>query len=163
MMCPPACAGPFGAVVMTCGVLCWLRDIPALLRAVRARLVAGGRYVLVDGHPMAGMLADDPVADGWRLHGDSYFFRQEPDHCESPTSYVGDTLLAHTVCYEWSHPVGEVTQAVLDAGMSLRVLREEPYGFYRRFSCMTRRSDGYWELPPGAPHAPMLLALMATR
>jgi SAM-dependent methyltransferase len=159
---PAACAGPFDAVVMSYGVLCWLAELPAVMRVVRERLDAGGRFVLVDGHPLDAALADDPAADGWRLHGDYYFCRREPDRWECATSYTGAAPLTHAANYQWPHHVAEIVQAVLDAGLTLRALREEPFSFYRRFPGMTRREDGYWDLPAGAPRVPMLVALLAT-
>lgn len=160
---PPACAGPFDVIAMTYGVLCWLRDMPALLRLVAARLAPGGRFLLIDGHPLADQLPDQPGRDGWRLLPNGYFHDPEPLRLESHHTYTGSGTLAHSENYQWSHHLGEILQATIDAGLVLRAVREETIGFYQRFAGMTRRADGYWDLPPGAPQVPMLFALLAQR
>lgn len=160
---PTECDGPFDLVVMTYGVLCWLPDLGSVVRAVEERLAPGGRFILVDAHPIVNLWPDTAAKDGYRPSDDSYFAMPEPRRCERPRSYGGGGNLPNPVSYQWRHSVADVVQSVLDAGLILRTLREEPYGFYRRYPGMERRSDGYFDPPPGMPSVPLLLALEAQR
>jgi len=160
---PAACAGPFDLVVMTYGILPWLSNIPALMRIVAERLRQGGRLVLVDGHPLTALWPDVSAADGFRPGNDRYFSSPVPRLRERPRSYGGGGELANRSSYQWQHSLGEIVQAVIDAGLQLKVLGEEPYGFYHRYPGMTRRADGYLDPPAGMPDFPLLLALQAVR
>lgn len=160
---PEVCAGPFAVTVMTYGVLPWLRDFPALMRLVAARLEPGGRFVLVDSHPLTNLWPYNSALGRLPPGDDSYFAAPLPKCCVRHRSYGGEAMLAHPKSYQWQHHLAEVVQAVIDSGLRLRTLREEPYGFYRRYPGMTRRSDGYLDPPQGAPKLPLLLALMAER
>jgi len=150
-------------VVMTYGVLCWLGDLPAVMRIVAERLAPGGRFLLIDCHPLLQQLSDDPERDGWRLLPAGYFHQPEPERCVSSHSYTGQGSLAHAESFQWSHHPAEIIRATLAAGLAIRDLREEPYGFYRRFAGMTRNAAGYYALPPQAPKIPLMFALLAER
>jgi SAM-dependent methyltransferase len=160
---PAACDGPFDIIMMTYGTIPWLRDLGSLMRVIAARLAPGGRYVLVDGHPLSDMVPDDPMREGWHLRTAGYFHVATPLRLDEPFTYTGSSTIAHSENYQWSHDIGEIIQSMLDAGLILRTFREEPYGFFRRFPGMTKRADGYWQAPPGAPSIPLLFALAAER
>lgn len=159
---PRECAGPFDLVVMTYGVLAWLRDFPAFMCIVAERLRENGRFILVDGHPLTALWPDTSAADRFRPTDESYFAEPIPRLRERPKSYGGGGPLANTASYQWQHHSGEIVQAIIDAGLRLRTMREVPYGFYRRYPGMIRRPDGYFDPPPGMPRFPLLLALEAT-
>jgi SAM-dependent methyltransferase len=157
------CTGRFAVMVMTYGVLCWLRDLSGLMRLVAERLETGGRFVLVDGHPLTNLWPCNSVLGGLSPGDNSYFAKSSPDCCERQRSYGGEGRLSNPTSYQWQHHPAEIVQAVIDAGLRLRTIREEPYGFYRRYPGMARRPDGYLDPPHGAPKLPLLLALMAER
>lgn len=160
---PEECNGPFDAIIMTYGVLSWLSDIGALALDVAARLAPGGRFILVDGHPLTNLWPPTCVGDDLVPKRDSYFAKALPERRESPRSYGSPSELANATSYQWQHPLSGVVQAVINAGMRISQIREEPFGFYRRYPAMTRRPDGYLNPPPAMEGIPLLFALMAER
>ena len=153
----------FGVIVMTYGVLPWLRDLPLFMRLVAAAMEPGGRFVLVDGHPMTALWPYESARGPVSALAESYFADPVPARRDRRQSYGGGGPLTHSVSYQWQHHVAEILQAVIGAGLSLRIVREERYGFYRRYAGMVCRPDGYLDLPAGSPQVPLLLALMAER
>src|ERR1700753_1145146 len=75
----PALESRFDLAYATIGVLCWIADVDAWMRAVHSTLRAGGRLVLVHTHPLPGRIEraeplafDMPYAyDGGHRYEDS--------------------------------------------------------------------------------------------
>jgi SAM-dependent methyltransferase len=160
---PPECNGPFSLVAMTYGVLCWLNDMASLTRLVAERLEPGGRFLLVDGHPLTNLWPTDSLSRDLRLSEDAYFAKEAPERRVRSHSYGGGRALTSPITYQWQHGLAEIVQSVIDAGLRLRCLREEPFGFYRRYPGMVRRPDGYLDPPPGMHGLPMLFGLVAEK
>ena len=60
---PKRLHGRFDLAWATVGVLCWIGDLEAWMRAVTAMLRPRGQLVLLDGHPLGTMVsATDPLA-----------------------------------------------------------------------------------------------------
>jgi SAM-dependent methyltransferase len=160
---PDACDGPFDVAIMTYGVLCWLRDFRKAANLIAERLERGGRFVLVDGHPVTNLWTNQSPKNEFRPREDHYFSAFFPEACDQPHSYGGDATLNHVKSYQWRHHTAEIIQAIIDSGLRLKTIRVETYGFYRRFPGMTLRPDGYLDPPIGLRGVPMLLGLMAEK
>lgn len=160
---PEACAGPFSLIVMTYGVLAWLKELGPVAALVAERLAPDGKFLLVDGHPMTNLWPPKVGEVDLQFCNRGYFASETPERRECAHSYGGAGVLASPTSYQWSHSVGEIVQAVANAGLRLTVLREEPFGFYQRYPDMSARQDGYWAPPVGLEGLPFLLALMAER
>jgi SAM-dependent methyltransferase len=115
------------------GAINWLPDISAWARVVAACLRAGGRLHITEGHPMLYTFTEESTPDHLEV-GLPYFETAEPTRWEHSTSYSGDgTPIASPVCYEWNHGLGEIVQAVIDAGMRITLLKEHrtlPWEFW---------------------------------
>ena len=114
----------FDLVYTGIGALCWLPDIRRWAGVVAGLLRPGGRLFLREGHPMLWALAD-PRPDGLLVVEHPYFERSEPTVWDEPGTYVEtDATFEHTRTLEWNHGLGEIVQALLDAGMQLTGLVE---------------------------------------
>lgn len=104
-----------------------------------------GRVFIVDGHPMLDMLSYD--ADSLSFNG-RYFHEKTPDLCTVEESYTGDGgRLVNSTTYQWSHHMGEYATAAGYAGLTIQILEEFPYCYFRKYPCMVQRPGGYWEIP----------------
>ena len=65
--------------------------------------------------------------------------------------------------YEWNHGLGEIVQAVLDAGLTITALREHDQLEWRQFGWMEPTGDGQWVLPARRERLPMMFTLEAVR
>jgi hypothetical protein len=92
------------------------------------------------------------------------YFRPEGHRWETPGSYVDtEAPTEHNVTWEWTHPVGEVVTALVEAGLQLELLREHPMTLWQRFPFLERHGNGTFHMPPGRPTLPMLYSLRARK
>ena len=118
---------------------------------VAGLLAPGGRLYLRDGHPMLYAL-DDERADRLLVVDHPYFETEQPQRWEAPHSYTDSREpLAQPVSYEWNHGLGEMVQAVLDAGLRLTLLEEHRELEWPFFDWMTRTDNGRYVLPERLP------------
>ena len=148
----------FDIVFTSYGVLMWLPDLARWAAVVAEFLRPGGRFHLVEFHPVVGSLAvaDEPVLQP------SYFL-------DGPTRWDGDTdyaepshVLGHP-SYEWRHRVGQVVNALMGAGLILESLREHPVipEQIRAYMVRDANDDRYWRIP-GDP-IPLTYSVVARR
>lgn len=160
---PPTLVGPWDLVYTGYGALCWLHDLDAWAAGIAARLVSGGRLVVIDGHPLASAL-DERALDGPVLRLKYPCLAQGgPTRFDEPGSYADRALATqHNQIDEWFHGLGEIVQAVLGAGLVLERLDEHPEGYFQACPQMTRGPDGLWRLPePLHGRFPLTFTLVA--
>jgi SAM-dependent methyltransferase len=136
----------FELVFTSWGVLTWLSDLPRWGRLIADFLVPGGSFYLAEIHPFAMVL--DVHDDGRLVVADGYLTGGAAGRYESDTSYADPaTVCEHTVSFQWDHTLGEVIDALVNAGLVIEFLHEWPFSVYRRWPSMTQAEDGWWYLP----------------
>jgi SAM-dependent methyltransferase len=139
----------FDIVFTSYGVLSWLPDLDRWAEVIARFLKPGGFFYIAEFHPLVGMLDDEGTHIEY-----PYFHRREPTEIESRGSYAGpgDFSLQE---FNWEHPVGDIINAVLRAGLRLEFFREFDYawhgGAYRtmdEFEPGKFRLRGQWGLLP---------------
>jgi SAM-dependent methyltransferase len=160
---PEVLAGErFDLVYTTVGVIDWLPSMPVWARVAAGLLRPEGRLYLRDGHPMRATL-DDERDDDLLVVVHPYGAAQGPLRWDDPTTYTdGDAVLDEPITYEWNHGIGEVVQAVLDAGMRLTELWEGFELDWPALPTMVER-DGRYVLPDRPERLPMEFRLQAVR
>src|SRR5579884_1249386 len=163
----------FDVVFSSCGALVWLSDLKTWARGFAALLKPGGRFVLVEFHPVIHMFE-------WDLERKYPYFRDgEPLLWENG---VGDYVAFSTITlpneeyvegvkdfknphrvYEFQWGIGEVVTALLEAGLQITTLKEYPYANdFRPFERM-QEDDGHWTLAPDLPNLPLMYAIAAKK
>jgi SAM-dependent methyltransferase len=162
----------FDVAFSSYGVLAWLSDVRAWARGIADVLAPGGRFVLMEFHPVLGMFDTDlslryPYSSG----GEPIPF------AEGIGDYVadsGDGLLPadaergvegfrnpHPVC-EFTWGMADVVQSLIDAGLRIHTLREWPYSNgWKPFDQMQPEPGRRWRLPDGIPSIPLMFGLAA--
>jgi SAM-dependent methyltransferase len=150
----------FDLVYATIGVITWIDDLRAWMRSATAALRGGGRLLLVDIHPLFGMVAsaapfsvDFPYAnDGGRSF-------------DEPGSYANADLdVAATATVEYGHSLAEVVNAALEAGLKIQRLDEHlEADFDPRGGLLAREDDGRYRLRVDGEPLPVLFALVAAK
>jgi SAM-dependent methyltransferase len=138
--------GRFDLVYTGIGALCWLPDVKAWARVVAALLKPGGRLYLREGHPV--LWATEDLGDGRVELKYPYFETTVPTRFEQATTYTGGEV-AEPVTYEWNHGLGEIVQAVLDAGLTLTRLIEHRELDWEMYPWMPTNDAGRVVMPPG--------------
>ena len=150
---PDRLAWQFDIVFTSYGVLHWLRDVPRWGRLIAHFLKPAGIFYIVEDHPTFRMFTAGE--ENTIKLDSSYFFAERPDRVET----TGDSA----AYYLWTHSLGEVIDALLDAGLTLEFLHEFPYAARAKFPFMEQGADGWWRLPAHYPQIPFLFSLQARR
>jgi SAM-dependent methyltransferase len=154
----------FDIVFTSYGVLAWLDDLATWAESIAQHLKPGGTFYIVEIHPFADML------DDWDNGGEQlgirypYFQSAEPFVYDAETSYA-EPEAKHTepiTNYQWSHSLGEILNALINAGLKIQFLHEFPMNVFRQLPMMEER-DGWWRLPEGMPELPFLFSLKAKK
>ncbi len=164
----------FDVVFSSYGVVCWLPDLESWARGITAVLRSGGRFVLVDFHPVAEMFDER-----WNLSG-SYPSGGEPRLLEEGVGdYVGESGGGLTpagfvegvrdfenphCCYLFRWGLGEVVTALAGAGLRIVCLEEYPYSSGERHFGEMRELPGRRMVPPeNVPALPLMYGISAER
>ncbi|MDQ4214832.1 class I SAM-dependent methyltransferase [Microbacterium capsulatum] len=113
-----AVAGDFDLVYTSIGTITWLKDLDRWATQIAGLLRPGGTFYIRDGHPLVYSL--DEERDELVLRY-PYFGDGSAQAWDDPGTYVGDGTVTHTRTYEWPHPLSEVVNALIGAG--LRIVR----------------------------------------
>jgi SAM-dependent methyltransferase len=150
----------FDLVYATVGIICWIEDLRAWMRSATAALRGGGRLLLVDIHPLYGMVAS---ADPLRL--DFPYANDGARMYDEAGSYAGaDLPVAATESVEYGHSLGEVVNAALAAGLKVQRLDEHlDSDFDPRGDVLPRDDDGRYRLRIDAELLPLLFTLVAAK
>jgi SAM-dependent methyltransferase len=139
--------GRFDLVYTGIGALNWLPNIRTWARVVASLLRPGGRLYLREGHPM--LMTTEDLGDGRLEVKYPYFETEEPTRFEDSTTYTDGDEIAEPVAYEWNHGLGEVVQAVLDAGLELTRLVEHRELDWQMYPWMPATDAGRVGMPLG--------------
>lgn len=127
----------FDVVFASYGTIGWIETLDPYFENVVRLLSDGGRYVIVDFHPVYWMFNDD--VSGIEH---SYFNRGAIIE-EVAGSYASDDANPKMKEYGWNHPFDEVIGALHKAGMRLVDFREYDSSPYDIFRNSTRGEKGY--------------------
>jgi SAM-dependent methyltransferase len=167
---PPGCAD---VVFASYGALGWLSDLPGLLRGVARALRPGGRWVMIEFHPIVfcfdegGELAapyflDGPVEEEDGL-GD---YVGQSGGALAPMGFQPDVgpVVQGGPTVSYAYTVADFVQAAADAGLTVTRLAELPYANgWRPFEGARPLAGRRWGWPEGRPALPMMVGLVARK
>jgi 2-polyprenyl-3-methyl-5-hydroxy-6-metoxy-1,4-benzoquinol methylase len=156
-----AVTGDFDVVYTSIGTICWLADLDRWAAQVAALLRPSGVFYIRDGHPALYALDEDADELVTRYR---YFPDGTAQQWDDPGTYLGEGTVAHPRTYEWPHPLSEIVNALLGAGLRIRRLDEGrtlPWQFSPR---MEPTGDGSWAWPETErDRLPTTYTIVATR
>jgi len=158
---PDVLAEQFDVVYTGVGALIWLPDIEAWARVVAALLREGGRLYVRDGHPMLHTLYDG--VDDEVLRVTLPYFGGHALRLESDATYTDGPPIASPEQYEWNHGLGEVVQAVIDAGLRVTALREHTECEWQALKHLVKGPDGKFRLVEMPERLPLMFTLEARK
>jgi SAM-dependent methyltransferase len=152
----------FDIVFTSYGVLCWLPDLRAWASVVNRMLVKGGSFLLVEDHPLASIIDETSPAPIRCTY--PYFSDGRPAKFEVKGTYTDRMVkVENSTSFEWTHPLSEIIDSLIKAGLRIEYVHEFPFSFFQRHESMRMRSDGTWHLPDEFPSFPMLFSIKATK
>lgn len=163
----------FDRVFCSYGSLCWLPDLAAWAGGIHGALAPGGRFVVVDFHPVSNMfdrrwrLAASYPMDGrvLPLHGIDDYVRDSLGGL-TPAGYVEGVrdFKNPEPCFLFQWGLGQVVTALAEAGLVIEALREYPYVNGERPFDDLRELAGRRMLPAeGSPLAPLMYGIAARK
>jgi len=124
---PHAFDGSADLVYTGRGALCWLHDLNAHARVVARLLKPGGIYHVYDDHPITILFDLEP--ETYTFRGASYFGHWEKETgwpCSYVSSVLGEPSKAPSPRFEKGWNLMEITNALIDAGLTIEYLGEHP-------------------------------------
>jgi SAM-dependent methyltransferase len=164
----------FDRVFHSYGVLGWLSDLPTFYRGVAALLAPGGRYVLVEFHPLMMMLDEEwRVRFPYSTHGAPVPFATgvgdyvgDSGAALAPSGYVGQDerfVNPHpTAEFPWG--MGEIVSGIVAAGLRIETLYEWPFANgYRPIPSMRPLPGNRFGVADGMPELPLMFGIVASK
>jgi SAM-dependent methyltransferase len=137
---------PFDVVYVSVGAILWLPSVRRWAETCAAMLSMRGTLYVREVHPMVLAVNGD---SGQLILQSHYFERAQPSRWEDQPDYADpQARVKNTVSYEWNRGLGEIVQALLDAGFSIELLNEHKDAEWQAFPHMISNGDGLYVLPP---------------
>lgn len=159
---PDSLQDEFDIVFSSYGAINWLPDIADWARIAARFLRPGGFLYLIDAHPFARVFDDEATATDLRFAVS--YWRPGPFRIEEDGTYADkDAHFEHRTTLEFSHSMGAIVDAVINAGLRLEFLHEFPFCAWEIFPFMDRGDDGYYRLRGEGERIPLLFSLRARK
>jgi len=154
--------GEFDCVFTSHGVLCWLQDLSGWAKVVAHFLKPGGVFYIVEAHPFVWMF--DEIGKDQPLEPTlPYFQGGEPLQFEETGWYAVPESDITTTSYEWNHPLSDIVNALVEAGLIIDRLEEYPFMGWPQFDWMIETNPDQWSMPPDRPSLPLMFSLRAIK
>ncbi len=155
-----AVTGDFDVVYTSIGTIVWLADLRRWAVQIAALLRPGGLFYIRDGHP--SLYALDETADDLLVRH-RYFPDGTAHAWDDESTYAGPGTVAHPRTYEWPHPISEIVNALIGAGLRIERL-DEGTTLPWRFSPRMVAVDGGFAWPaPERDLVPCTYTIVARR
>ncbi len=157
------------------GATIWLSDIQAWGRGIAKALKSGGRFVYIDFHPTFGMF--EKPNDHWQItypymQGTHLQFDGVGDYVALTGSIaegefedgVQDFQNPHD-SHEFAWGIADIVMALVDAGLTLNLLKEYPYANgFKRFEDMQELNGRRFAMPAHYPQQfPLMFGIVVTK
>jgi len=127
----------FDIVFASYGVIGWHPDLKPFIQQIHRRLKPGGRFILVEFHPVLWMFDDD-----YRSIDFSYF-NQGAIEEEFYGSYADKNSDHLCTSISWNHSLSELFSSMMDCGMQIEHFAEYDYSPYDIFNKSIKVKKGY--------------------
>ncbi len=159
---PGVLDGQFDIVYTSYGVLCWLPDLSAWARVIAHFLKPGGVFHLVEMHPINNVFEneqDTPMLDV-RF---SYFHEATPRRGEGGEAYADRNEKIAEASFQWTHGLGDIVNALIQAGLMLEHLNEFPFCVYDHYPFLELSPDGWYRFKDGVQSIPLMFSIKARK
>jgi SAM-dependent methyltransferase len=143
------------------GALCWLPDIRGWAAVVARMLRPGGTFYIREAHPVLWSLEDERD-DAQLVIGRPYFEVARPTRWDAAPIWEKDAPEV-TPHYEWSHGLGEIAGALIEASLTIESLREHQTCLWQALPFMVEGEDGWWRLPDRPERLPLMYSIRARK
>lgn len=154
---PDALDEKFDLVFTSYGTIGWLPDLKKWSAVVSRFLKPGGRFVFAEFHPFVWIFDTD-----FKNITYSYFNKESIVLVEEGTYADTDAPIKNTTA-SWNHPLSDVLENLISAGLEIEAFREFDYSPYNCFNGMTEFEPGKFRIDTFGDKFPMVYALSALK
>lgn len=148
----------FDIVFTSYGTIGWLPDLNKWASIISKMLKSGGRFHMVDFHPMVWMFDNDFTHFKY-----SYFNTGQPIEEESNGTYADRHADLKDKEYGWNHSISDILNALIKAGLTINFFNEHNYSPYNCLNNMVEIQPGQWQLKGMEGKVPLLYSIGAGR
>lgn len=130
----------FDIVFTSYGTIGWLPDLKPWAKVVAESLRPGGRFMIVDFHPVLWMMDDDFT----RLQYP--YLNKEVIETDKVGTYTDGGEDMHIHDFSWNHGLSEIITPLLAEGLQLTQLQEFTYSPYPCFANANKGTDGNYRI-----------------
>ncbi|MCH9660269.1 MAG: class I SAM-dependent methyltransferase [Bacteroidetes bacterium] len=133
----------FDIVFTSYGTIGWLPDLRPWAKMISERLKSGGVFYIAEFHPIAWMY-DYTVSPPVMKYG---YHQKEVIYEEYEGTYAEeDTTKILSKEYAWNHPLSEVINSLIEAGLTIEYLNEHDGSPYDVFPNLEKQQNGMYEM-----------------
>ncbi|MDE1461665.1 class I SAM-dependent methyltransferase [Spartinivicinus poritis] len=141
----------YDVVFTSYGAICWLPDLNKWAETIAKHLKPGGTFYMVEFHPVYDLVSDY-----------SYFYLAEPVIDESGT-YTENCSGEKTKLATWSHPLSNVVNSLIKAGIQINQLNEFPFSPYKCFDGLIEKESGRYYLDKFKYDMPLVFSILGEK
>ncbi|TVR18567.1 MAG: class I SAM-dependent methyltransferase [Anaerolineaceae bacterium] len=169
---------PFDAVFTSYGTTGWLSDLTRWGAGVAGALKDGGRFVMVEFHPVVGMLGDDGRHISFDYMGGGHIYNAdgvgdyvgvqggESTNTGTPTAVAPDDATWHNPhpAHEFAWGLADHLNALIAAGLTITRVEEYPHcNGWKPFDNMIEREGRQMFMPESAFVIPLMFGIHAIK
>jgi 2-polyprenyl-3-methyl-5-hydroxy-6-metoxy-1,4-benzoquinol methylase len=139
------------------GVIGWLPDMNKWAQMISHFLKPGGRFILVEFHPVVWMMDNDFTKIEYS------YFNTDPIIEENTGTYTDRNADIESTTISWNHSLDEVLGALLSNGLQIDSFREFDYSPFDCFRGTEEFSPGKYRIASLGNKIPMVYALACTK
>ncbi len=150
----------YDVIITGTGAITWLSDLKSWAHSIAELLNDRGVFLVRDDHPLMTIFD----FEGLEVKS-NYFPNGKSIDYEASASYIheGESLTA-TKNHNWPHSMEEITQALLEAGLTLTFIGEYPYSEWQALPQLVfNEKTKTYHMPKDSPQLPLTFAVVATK
>lgn len=147
----------FDIVYTSYGTIGWFPDLDKWAKVISHFLKLGGKFVMVDFHPVLWMFDDE-----FKEIFYNYFNVEQITEEESGTYAEKDAAISNQTI-TWNHPTSELLNALLNNGLTLNCFNEFDYSPYNCFNQTEEFELNKFRIKHLKNKIPMVYSLSATK
>jgi SAM-dependent methyltransferase len=152
----------FDIVFASYGVLCWLHDLYEWANVIARFLKPGGFFYIVESHPVDNVFENERHTKELKARY-SYFHSPQPTRWEPDGTYADKEATVTNPTYEWTHPLSDIINSLISAGLRIEFVHEFPYLCWDFYPFMEKDKDGWWRFKEGKETIPLMFSLKAIK
>ena len=115
-----------------------------------------------EAHPVLWSLEDER-ADQQLMVTRVYFETPEPKRWDEGPSWEELPGLEPMTEYIWSHGLGEIITSLIEAGLTISLLKEHQTLLWQALHFMKQDGEGWWVLPEEKDRIPLMYSVVAKK